>query len=314
VLRGFGRARARRPPPVLLSKRRVWRVALLGVRHRGWRVSRGAGLRPRPARGDRSDDRPRSDDGAPARDGRSAPARQQAKRSRRSPGAPASIDLDADEQQLAAVRTRLATLTWPPRLLRAEQARVWFRATLLDLGCGWERDRVTIPIRNHHRRRGRRRRRRGELRYAPSHDHAPKALAVRGTRLGLIPHPAAEPSSWVLLVEGLPDMISARSRGLPAVAVPTDDAWEPEWGRLFAGRVVSVVLDCDPAGREAAARIAADLKAARVRGSIVDLARRRADGYDLTEWLAAREDLGAPELRGALGAPGAGPRARCAGG
>ena len=36
---------------------------------------------------------------------------------------------------------------------------------------------------------------------------------------------------------------------------------------------VSVVFDCDRAGREAAARIAADLKAAGMRGSIVDLAR-----------------------------------------
>ena len=102
-------------------------------------------------------------------------------------------------------------------------------------------------------------------------------LAVRGTRLGLIPHPAAEPSTWVVLVEGPPDMISARSRGLPAIAVPGDDAWEPEWAQLLAGRHVSVVLDCDRAGRDAAARIAGDLKAAGVRGSIVDLApdRRR---------------------------------------
>ena len=47
----------------------------------------------------------------------------------------------------------------------------------------------------------------------------------------------------------------------------------------------------------AAARIAADLKAAGVRGSIVDLARGRTDGYDLTEWLAQRGDLGEQELR-----------------
>jgi hypothetical protein len=55
---------------------------------------------------------------------------------------------------------------------------------------------------------------RGVLRYAPTHERAPKMLAARGTRLGLIPHPAAEPSEWVVLVEGPPDMISARSRGL----------------------------------------------------------------------------------------------------
>ena len=65
-------------------------------------------------------------------------------------------------------------------------------------------------------------------------------------------------------------MISARSRGLPAIAVPNDDGSEPAWARLFAGRQVSVVLDCDGAGRHAAARIAANLKVAGVRGSIVD--------------------------------------------
>ena len=78
---------------------------------------------------------------------------------------------------------------------------------------------------------------------------------------------------------------------------------------LFCGRHVSVVLDCDHAGRDAAARIAADLKAAGVRGSIVDLARTRTDGYDLTDWMAERENLGARELREALGAPDARPRA-----
>ena len=98
-------------------------------------------------------------------------------------------------------------------------------------------------------------------------------------------------------------MISARSRGLPAIAVPGDDAWEAQWARLLAGRHVSVVFDCDRAGREAAARIAGDLKAAGVRGSIIDLARGRADGYDLTEWLAERETLGGQELRRVLGAP-----------
>ena len=106
-------------------------------------------------------------------------------------------------------------------------------------------------------------------------------------------------------------MISARSRGLPAVAVPGDDAWESEWARLFAGRHVSVVLDCDRAGREAAARIAADLRAAGVRGGIVDLARARTDGYDLTEWLAERANLGAQELRARWGRPARGRAPGC---
>src|SRR5450755_1932023 len=53
----------------------------------------------------------------------------------------------------------------------------------------------------------------------------------------------------------------------------------------------------------AAARIAADLKAAGVRGSVIDLANRRHDGYDLTDWLSSRPELHGAELRRALGAP-----------
>ena len=227
------------------------------------------------------------------------PAGSKSLATERPPDAPAKAEVDSDERQLADASDRLAALLWPPRVLRPDQARVWSRATLLELGCGWERGRVTIPIRDGHGGL------RGVLRYAPWHDRAPKVLAVRGTRLGLIPHPCTESSTWVVLVEGPPDMISARSRGLPAIAVPGDDAWKPGWARLLAGRHVSVVFDCDRAGRDAARRLADDLKVAGVRGSIVDLARTRTDGYDLTEWLAERESLGVRELRRALGAPDA---------
>jgi hypothetical protein len=102
-----------------------------------------------------------------------------------------------------------------------------------ELGCGWERGRLLIPI------RARSRTLHGVLRYAPRHDRAPKMLAVAGTRLGLIPHPATEPSPWIVLVEGPPDMISARSCGLPAIAVAGDHAWEAQWAQLLAGRRVS---------------------------------------------------------------------------
>ena len=85
-------------------------------------------------------------------------------------------------------------------------------------------------------------------------------------------------------------MISARSRGLPAIAVPGDHAWEAQWAWLLAGRRVSVVMDSDHAGRVAAERIAGDLRAAGVHGSIIDLAPGREDGYDLTDWLSEHRD------------------------
>ena len=79
-----------------------------------------------------------------------------------------------------------------------------------QLGLGWDRGRITIPIRDG----------RGELtgvlRYQPVDTGRPKMLAVPGTRLGLIPHPATETAQHILLVEGPPDMIAARSRAIPA--------------------------------------------------------------------------------------------------
>ena len=92
-------------------------------------------------------------------------------------------------------------------------------------------------------------------------------------------------------------MISARSRGLPAIAVPGDHAWEGEWAQLLAGRRVSFVMDCDDPGREAARRVAGDLKGIGVSGSIIDLDPRRQGGYDLIDWQADRERLTLDGLR-----------------
>jgi len=72
------------------------------------------------------------------------------------------------------------------------------------------------------------------------------------------------------------------------------------------------VFDCDQAGRDAAARIAADLKAAGVCGSVIDLASRRHDGYDLTDWLSSSPELHGAQLRRGLGAPGIRSRAHAA--
>jgi hypothetical protein len=70
---------------------------------------------------------------------------------------------------------------------------------------------------------------------------------------------------------------------------------------LFVGRRVSVVMDCDQAGREAARRIAGDLKAVGVHGSIIDLASTRDDGFDLTDWLSDHLDWPLERVRAALG-------------
>jgi DNA primase len=92
----------------------------------------------------------------------------------------------------------------------------------------------------------------------------------------------------VLLVEGEPDMIAARSQGLPAIAVPGVDAWRPGWAELLAGRDVTIIMDCDERGRVAAAAIESDLTCDSVV-RVLDLAPHRNDGYDVTDWLLQRQ-------------------------
>jgi DNA primase len=167
----------------------------------------------------------------------------------------------------------------PALLSQLAVERGWRYGVIRELQLGLDSGgRVTIPIRNG---RGELR---GALRYQPLHFREPKMLAVRGTRLGLIPHPARETSADLLLVEGPADMIAARSHGLPAIAVPGTHAWRSEWAGLLEGRRVTVVMDCDRPGRTAARRIEDDL-ARLCTVAVIDLDPSRDDGLDLTDVL-----------------------------
>jgi hypothetical protein len=167
-------------------------------------------------------------------------------------------------------------------IAKLARERGWLYATMLALELGLDRGRITIPVRDDTRRLT------GLLRYQPwPKSDEPKMLAAPGSRRALLPHPAAEPSEEVLLVEGEPDMIAARSRGLPAIAVPGVDGWRAAWAPLLSGRQVTVVMDCDEQGRAAAAAIEGDLSSLSVV-RVLDLAPGGNDGYDLTGWLHDR--------------------------
>jgi hypothetical protein len=163
--------------------------------------------------------------------------------------------------------------------------RAWSLRTIRELDLGFDGARLTIPIRN----------RAGELRgvlgYDPFGRRDPKMRAVQGTRLGLMPHPARETSQHIILVEGPPDAIAARSAGLPAIAVPGTHAWKGSSSQLLQGRRITIVMDCDPPGRQAADQIAHDLAAAATAVEIVDLWPGRDDGYDLTDRILERRRL-----------------------
>lgn len=190
------------------------------------------------------------------------------------------------------VRHWQAALTEQTQLIaKLTRGRGWLYSTMHELGLGCDAGRVTIPVRDRDRRLV------GLLRYQPWPKHGQaKMLAAPGSRRALLPHPAAEPSTEILLVEGEPDMIAARSRDIPAIAVPGAETWRPEWAPLFTGREVTIIMDCDPEGRRAAERIAQDLHglaAARV----LDIAPDRRDGYDLTDLLLDHPRLGKEILR-----------------
>ena len=86
-------------------------------------------------------------------------------------------------------------------------------------------------------------------------------------------------------------MISARACGMPALAVPGDQAWDSAWAPGFEDRDVTIVMDADRTGRLAAQRIQRDLTDVARAVSIADLAPDRQDGYDLTDWLHGHRHL-----------------------
>ncbi len=155
--------------------------------------------------------------------------------------------------------------------------RAWAPCTLRAFEIGFDGARITIPIRNGYGQL------RGLLRYDAFGLRQPKMRAAPGTRLGLIPHPSKEASNDVILVEGPPDMIAARSAGLPAIAIPGTSAWHPSWAHLLTGKRVTVVMDSDAPGRQAAEAISSSLAPFAARTDVIDLWPDRNDGSDLTD-------------------------------
>jgi hypothetical protein len=175
----------------------------------------------------------------------------------------------------------------PDVLERLAVRRGWSANTIRQLELGLDRWQITIPVRDRHNQLI------AVVRYRPHHPAGqPKIWAARGSRRALFPHPAAQPTKQLLLVEGEPDAIAARSRGLPAIAIPGTSGWDPDWSHLFIEHTVTIAFDADSEGRTAAVCVASDLRAYAARVDVVNLAPERDDGYDLTDWLATRSEDG----------------------
>ncbi|WP_196189179.1 toprim domain-containing protein [Conexibacter sp. W3-3-2] len=191
-----------------------------------------------------------------------------------------------------------AVATWAKRLAqsssllaRLEADRAIGASTVTRFAIGYDGRRVTIPVRDADGGLA------GVLRWLPFDRHgAPKMLALPGSRRTLFPAPEHLPPGAILLCEGEPDALAAHTARLLAVAIPGVAAWRPAWATRFAGRAVTVVMDCDDEGRACARRVALDLGRAGITAQVVDLDPGRDDGHDLTDHLLAGGSIN--ELRG----------------
>ena len=201
--------------------------------------------------------------------------------------------LDVSEGDIARWHTDLSLQ--PLILQRLARQRAWSMSTVRAFELGIDGNRITIPVRNERRQLV------GLLRYRPwdSRRGGPKMLAAPGSRRQLLPHPSTEPARQLLLVEGEPDMLAARSHGLPAIALPGVESWKPDWAASFENRRVDIVMDADRAGRATADQIARDL-ALIAEARIIEIAPRRADGYDLTDWLVEQYRANTPPYEAIL--------------
>jgi hypothetical protein len=170
---------------------------------------------------------------------------------------------------------------WEALPLRLEQRQLWRLPALLALGCGWDGQRITMPVQD----------RSGDtiglLRYLPDRRNVSiaKVLADSGTHIEPLGVGVGGRGPLVL-TEGIPDLLSARSAGLPAAGISGVQAWRPAFARRFLERRMLIAFDADRAGRNGADRVLLDLGHAGVDATILDLAPRRSDGYDLTNWLS----------------------------
>lgn len=128
----------------------------------------------------------------------------------------------------------------------------------------------------------------GVVRYADDGRH-PKMKADAGTTRDLWPRPEDVDGSYVVVVEGEPDAVSAAELGYSAVGLPGTGKWQDTWpARIASGRDgVFYVADCDDVGRSRMKR-AAELTTG-ADAFVIDMAPERDDGYDLGDALV---DLG----------------------
>jgi hypothetical protein len=176
-------------------------------------------------------------------------------------------------RRLLAWRRTLCAL--PERLAYLHNARGLTTDTIRRYCIGWDFHRYTVPIRDDD----------GSSvvnlrRYLPGGE--PKWVGLAGRSVKHL-YPNFPTTTTVLLVEGELDALIARQHSLPAVTcVGGVGTWDENWNRLFAGRRVAIIYDCDEAGRTHARRRQAEVRGVAASVKVIDLGLQ--DKEDLTDW------------------------------
>jgi len=166
----------------------------------------------------------------------------------------------------------------PDRLAYLHEHRGLTLATIERFELGYDNDfkRYMLPVRDARRQLVNFRR------YRP--DAKDKMINVAGRgKPRLYPLPLQRRWPWLLVVEGEWDALLARQHNLPALT-GTEGAgtWLPEWSAALTGRKVAFAFDCDTAGREHAAKHAAQVAKVAAAVKVVDLGL--GEGEDVSDW------------------------------
>jgi P4 family phage/plasmid primase-like protien len=116
---------------------------------------------------------------------------------------------------------------------------------------------------------------------------------VKGSAPGLVGLHALPPAyDTVVYCEGWKDCVAALSLGLPAIANSNGAGkWRESWSKVFQGKTVYIIGDCDPAGVKGAEKIAEKLWQVAKEVKIVTLPYEVTpkDGKDLHDYITETE-------------------------
>jgi hypothetical protein len=136
----------------------------------------------------------------------------------------------------------------------------------------------------------------------PCGKESPKVKTIKGSKSGLIGYSGVtglKDARTVIKVEGLSDLLSLLSQGLPEGVVAMTNAGgasedpKPAWVEAFTGKEVVIVHDCDKPGQDGAKKwVSALAEVATVRNVQLGFPITEKHGKDLKDWLNSGKTLG----------------------